>query len=341
MTESEIQAEAVDAICARFINLGKTTPRRFLITKFRAPEAISGLVSQRLARTVGAANDEHYIPLARAFARVADPAIGARAKTAAVVALHVLRSLYEVELDKDTFSSDDAVQHARKLYDAVDQDTVKLGLYLCPEFGVFKSWSSSHASMEISSFSLAERIITITNPEAEWDALTRTDEPQVRTVEIPATEEEAPPIPDDLIDWRLLHPAVVEVAESRFRSGHFADSVEAALKSVNERVREIVQGVIGAEMDGSDLMQRAFAPKQPVFKLGDLGTATGRSMQVGYLQIFAGAMTGIRNPKAHGNIVIDPVRAIHFLYLASLLMCKLDEAEICKADAASDGTNGQ
>ena len=47
----------------------------------------------------------------------------------------------------------------------------------------------------------------------------------------------------------------------------------------------------------------------------------------GYMEIFAGTITGIRNPKAHDNIVIDEKRAIHLLYLASLLMYKLDEAK--------------
>ncbi|MBI5642543.1 MAG: hypothetical protein HY954_03600 [Deltaproteobacteria bacterium] len=35
-------------------------------------------------------------------------------------------------------------------------------------------------------------------------------------------------------------------------------------------------------------------------------------------------MTGIRNPKAHNNIDIDENRAVHFIFLASLLMDKLD-----------------
>lgn len=43
------------------------------------------------------------------------------------------------------------------------------------------------------------------------------------------------------------------------------------------------------------------------------------------MQIFSGAMTGIRNPKTHKNIKIDKKRAIHFLFLASLLMYKTDE----------------
>jgi hypothetical protein len=44
------------------------------------------------------------------------------------------------------------------------------------------------------------------------------------------------------------------------------------------------------------------------------------------MQLFAGAMTGIRNPKAHGNVAINDTRAISLLFLASLLRSKLDEA---------------
>lgn len=38
-------------------------------------------------------------------------------------------------------------------------------------------------------------------------------------------------------------------------------------------------------------------------------------------------MIGIRKPKAHEKIEIDANRAMHFLFLASLLLHKLDEAK--------------
>ena len=44
------------------------------------------------------------------------------------------------------------------------------------------------------------------------------------------------------------------------------------------------------------------------------------------MQIFAGAMQGIRNPKAHENLYIQKDAAIKRLILASLLMDKVDEA---------------
>jgi len=132
--------------------------------------------------------------------------------------------------------------------------------------------------------------------------------------------------PDELnAFWDLLHPKIVEVSKSRFETNHFADSVEAALKEVNNIVKVIVEQRTGKEYDGAKLMYEAFSLKKPIIELGDLSTETGKNIQTGYMQIFAGSMIGIRNPKAHNNITIDSQRAIHFLFLASLLMFKIDE----------------
>ena len=127
--------------------------------------------------------------------------------------------------------------------------------------------------------------------------------------------------------WDLLHPKIVEVAKSRFDSKHFADSVEAALKEVSSVVKGLVKAHTGQEFDGANLMNRAFSLETPVIKLSDLSSDSAKDIQKGYLQIFAGTMTGIRNPKAHQNISIDNIRAIHFLFLASLLMSVVDERE--------------
>lgn len=127
--------------------------------------------------------------------------------------------------------------------------------------------------------------------------------------------------------WEHLHPTVVNFAKPRFESGHLADAIEACLKEVNAAVKARNKERTGKEFDGADLMRNTFSPKNPVITLADQSTESGKNEQQGYMDIFAGAMTGIRNPKAHGNIVIDEKRAIHLLYLASLLMYKLDEAK--------------
>jgi uncharacterized protein (TIGR02391 family) len=128
-------------------------------------------------------------------------------------------------------------------------------------------------------------------------------------------------------NWTLLHPEIVKVAKARFESGHRADSVSAALKEVETRVRDLSTGSAAEGRTGAALMQKALTPKDPVIRLSDTDTQSGFNIQNGYMQIFAGAMSGIRNPKAHGNTEISAVEAINLLHLASLLMLRIDGAQ--------------
>jgi uncharacterized protein (TIGR02391 family) len=125
--------------------------------------------------------------------------------------------------------------------------------------------------------------------------------------------------------WTLLHPRVQVVAQPRFRSGHYADAVEATLKELASTVRALVLQRGGPELDGTALMQMAFSPKSPIIVLADLTTQSGKDMQRGYMDMFAGAMSAIRNPKAHGNVLITRERSLHFLFVASTLWYTLDE----------------
>jgi uncharacterized protein (TIGR02391 family) len=135
--------------------------------------------------------------------------------------------------------------------------------------------------------------------------------------------EEAPVLQTPF--WDDIHPSIMRVAKARYEGGHFADCVEAALKEINTIVKEHVRRRIGGELDGAALMNKAFSPNNPLVVLDDLSTDSGRGVQQGYMQIYAGAMTGIRNPKAHANIIINDIRARHVLYLASLLAYRFDE----------------
>jgi hypothetical protein len=39
----------------------------------------------------------------------------------------------------------------------------------------------------------------------------------------------------------------------------------------------------------------------PVIRLDDLSTENGKNIKDGYMYLFAGTVSGIRNPKAHNN----------------------------------------
>ena len=125
--------------------------------------------------------------------------------------------------------------------------------------------------------------------------------------------------------WQLLHPRIVALARPRFEQGFFGDAVECSFKEVNETVKRLFVASEGRELDGHGLMTTAFSPTNPVIKLTNLSSQSERDEQQGYMQIYAGAMTGIRNPKAHGNLNPDPRKTMHLISLASLLMCRLEE----------------
>ena len=126
--------------------------------------------------------------------------------------------------------------------------------------------------------------------------------------------------------WSIIHPEVREVARPRFESGHYADAVEAAFKHFNARVKRCVPAEARGDADGSSLMERVFSARDPLIVLTTLDDPSGRDEQLGYMKMFSGAMTGIRNPKAHDNVDITPERALQLLVMASLFCAKLDEA---------------
>lgn len=126
--------------------------------------------------------------------------------------------------------------------------------------------------------------------------------------------------------WLLINPTIKGVAKPRFDSKQYADAVEAAFKEINSRVKEVYRQKTGEDEDGSKLMNKAFSPKNPVIVLDDLETEDGTNIQTGYMQIFAGAMTGIRNPKAHSNHDTTPEEAIPLIQLASHLFSMFEQA---------------
>jgi len=126
--------------------------------------------------------------------------------------------------------------------------------------------------------------------------------------------------------WPNIHSEIIGVSQKLFNDGYYAEAVFSAFKEVNIRIKNIVKNKTGEELDGKSLMLKAFRLKNPIIKLNDCLTETERNIQEGYMHLFAGSIQGIRNPKAHDNIKLDENRAVHFLYLASLLMYKIDES---------------
>ena len=128
--------------------------------------------------------------------------------------------------------------------------------------------------------------------------------------------------------WNIINSQISKVSKDKFDSGFYADAVESALKEINSKLKQVFKEKCPNNKipDGADLMNKIFSIGNPILKIDDITNDSGRDIQIGYMQIFAGSMTGIRNPKAHENLIITKEDATHKIFLASLLMNKVEQA---------------
>lgn len=127
--------------------------------------------------------------------------------------------------------------------------------------------------------------------------------------------------------WTLIHPRIKKVSKDLFDDGHYANAAEDAFIEINDRVKKIYAIIKPNTLipDGDSAMTTVFSTNNPLIILGDINTETGKNIQKGYMQMFAGAMSALRNPRAHAIIEIEEDDAKRRLVYASMLMYKLDE----------------
>lgn len=121
----------------------------------------------------------------------------------------------------------------------------------------------------------------------------------------------------------VTDPELRAATEKLFRDRHYARAVEEGFKCLNNYVK----GRIKSDVDGAALMRFAFSAKKPHLKLNKLSSQSQRDEQTGYMDIFAGSMTGVRNPRVHEHRMKDDSReALELLNLANHLFRKARKA---------------
>jgi len=125
-------------------------------------------------------------------------------------------------------------------------------------------------------------------------------------------------------DGMDLHPEIARAASGLYRDGYYASAIENAVKALNAFVRMRS----GLEIDGTSLMEKAFSPNAPILKFNNMNDQSDRDEQRGFMMMFSGAVSGLRNPRAHKLIQDDAERALEFIAFISLLAKLLDGAHI-------------
>lgn len=128
--------------------------------------------------------------------------------------------------------------------------------------------------------------------------------------------------------WYLIHPQIILVSKDRYIDGYYAEAVENAYKEINSRVKNIfhiIKPSVFPIPDGKDVMNKVFTPNEPMVELCDRLTDTGQNIQLGFKEMLSGAMSALRNPTAHANLILEPDDAMRQIIFASMLMYKIDE----------------
>ncbi|MDF1620976.1 TIGR02391 family protein [Pseudothioclava nitratireducens] len=122
-------------------------------------------------------------------------------------------------------------------------------------------------------------------------------------------------------DERNIHPEIARVAQKLFDNGHYSQATFETFKYIDNKVKRLSK----LKENGFKLMMTAFNEANPKIKLTALSNESEIDEQSGYRFIFAGAMSAIRNPRGHENLV-DPIDlCLDHLSVASVLLRRLEK----------------
>jgi len=126
--------------------------------------------------------------------------------------------------------------------------------------------------------------------------------------------------PDDELlaeyDRRIADSDLRAATRSRFVSKHYADAVEAGVKTLNECVRART----ARTEDGDQLMTIAFSSNGALLRINKGRSKSDESAQRGHMYLCQGVIGAWRNPRAHTLVADSPVRTLMMLELINDLV---------------------
>lgn len=124
-------------------------------------------------------------------------------------------------------------------------------------------------------------------------------------------------------DLRNIHQTLWGKVKDLFDNGHCAEATFEAFKIIDK----LIQRLSLLNESGFKLMMNAFNDTNPILKIADVSTISGRDEQKGYSFLFSGAVMAIRNPRGHeANLSDDPDTCLDHLAFASLLLRRLEQS---------------
>ncbi|MFA5528513.1 MAG: TIGR02391 family protein [Peptostreptococcales bacterium] len=127
--------------------------------------------------------------------------------------------------------------------------------------------------------------------------------------------------------WPMIHPKVSDITKKLMLDGHYEYAITASVKLLENCIKDICKEKTGKDLSGTPLMQKVFNLQNPVLQFEAMDTQSGKNLQEGYRNIFAGVQLGIRNPYSHDADKKPSMNdALHMIIMISHLMHMVDKA---------------
>lgn len=124
-----------------------------------------------------------------------------------------------------------------------------------------------------------------------------------------------------------LNIKITDEVKDKFLNSHYSDSAFTSIKIVEDELFKIQKNRTEKELTGRVLVNATIKKENKDFVPSDVQfkSDTERNIQEGFKLLFEGSIVGVRNLLAHEDIEINKESAIHYLFLSSLLLRKLQK----------------
>ena len=135
-----------------------------------------------------------------------------------------------------------------------------------------------------------------------WPVAERLQSLAAHLSQLPGTISPAESEGDAELERMVSDQELLKFVAPLYANRHYAQAVEEACKFLDNLVKRRSGRT---DLTGASLMRTAFSPRKPILKLNSLAIQSEKDEQQGYMDLFAGAMSGIRNPRAHEHGLSD------------------------------------
>lgn len=148
--------------------------------------------------------------------------------------------------------------------------------------------------------------------------------PAPKLLLLPSSDEDAKE--EVLFSKIITESELFEVSKDLFESGFYSQAAAECFKALNKYVQE---KCCRFDISDASLMNLVFSEKDPVLFWSDRKTISERDEQKGYMFLFSGGFTAIRNPTAHEiGWIDDHQTALDVILLVQHLLRKAKIANI-------------